>query len=391
MPSSHRNIVHLHIPALPIAVARVSRPELRQRPVAVAASPSGRSLILSASAEARREGVFKGMTLDKARKRCYRLMVLLPDPGPVEKACQGLVRSATRYTPVYEPARPGHLYLDLTGTQRLWGSARDTAWRLRREVRQDLGLSATVGVAGNKMVSHIASRIRVSEGISDVAHGREASFMAPLKVGMIPGIGPLRRKVLLEELNVVRVRHLAALDMGSLKLIFGRNAYLIHQRALGIDHSPVYPRARRPVISEEVTLPRDENDDSMLLGLLYTLVERCSYRMRKRGLMPEKAGLSIRYADRKETERQIRLPPLNPQTLDLCGPLGELFFKLCKRRVRVGFMRVWFRGLHPPGPQLGLFHAPSRDERGKIMITCAMDRIRERYGENAIMYGRVKA
>ena len=388
----HRHIIHLHIPAFPIALARISRPELRERPVAVAAPRSERSPILSVSREARSEGVFKGMHLGKAKKRCLDLTVLPPNPEVMEKACHNLARSAARYTPLYEPSRPGHIYLDLTGTQRLWGKTKDTACHLRKEIRKRLCLTGTVGVAGNKMVSNIASRTIFSEGspegVLDVDHGREAGFMAPLKVGLMPGIGSVRRKVLLEELNIIRIRQLAALDMGSLKLIFGRQAYLIHQRALGIDHTPIYPFSKTPVVGEDITLPRDENDDSRLLRLLYRLVEKCSYRMRKRELIPRKAGLSVRYSDQVETRRQIQLPHLDFRSLDLCNPLEKLFFEVCSRRVRVGFIRVWFWEFHPPRPQLTLFRAPSPDENRKVMTTQAMDRIRERYGTEAISYGK---
>ncbi len=387
----HRHIIHLHIPAFPIAVARISRPELRERPVVVAAPRSERSLILSVSHEARSEGVFKGMPFGKAKKLCPGLTVLPPDPKVMEEACQNLARSAARYTPLYEPSRPGHIYLDLTGTQRLWGKVKDTACHLRKEIRERLCLTGTVGVASNKMVSNIASQTISPEGVLDVDHGWEAPFMAPLKVGLVPGIGRVRQKVLLEELNIIRIRQLAALDMGSLKLIFGRKAYLIHQRALGIDHTPVYPFTKTPVVGEDITLPRDENDDSRLLRLLYRLVEKCSYRMRKRALVPKKAGLSVRYSDQVEVRRQIQLPRLNFRSLDLCNPLEKLFFEVCSRRVRVGFMRVWFWEFHPPSPQLALFHAPSPDEDNKVMITQALDRIRERYGEDAVMYGRLKA
>ena len=387
----HRHIIHLHIPAFPIALARISRPELRERPVAVAALRSERSSILSVSREARSEGVFKGMHLGKAKKRCPDLTVLPQNPKVMEEACQHLVRSAARYTPLYEPSRPGHIYLDLTGTQRLWGKTKDTARRLRKEIEKGLCLTGTVGVAGNKMVSNIASRAIFyegsSQGVLDVDHGREAPFMAPLKVGLMPGIGRVRQRALLEDLNIIRIRHLAALDMGNLKLIFGRQAYLIHQRASGIDHTPVYPFTRTPVVGEDLALPRDENDDSRLLRLLHGLVERCSYRMRKRSLIPRKAGLSVRYSDQVESRRQIQLPRLNFPGADLSNPLEKLFFEVCSRRVRVGFMRVWFWEFHPPSPQLTLFHAPSPDKENKPQITRAMDRIRDRYGTEAITIG----
>jgi len=191
------------------------------------------------------------MPLGKAVKLCPDLTVLPPDPGLTERACQSLVKVVTQYTPLWEPSRPGHIYMDLTGTERLWGRTKDAGYRLRQEIKGRLYLSGTVGVAGNKMVSSIASKIMPSVGVLDVDHGQEASFIAPLKVDMLPGIGRFRRKTLLEELNITRIQELAALDIGSIKLIFGRQACLIHQRALGIDPTPVYPAFERPIVGEE--------------------------------------------------------------------------------------------------------------------------------------------
>jgi DNA polymerase IV len=383
----HRHIIHIHISAFSIAVARVFRPELRERPVAVAPARSERALIMSASLEARKEGVFKGMPLSKAKKSCPALMVLPPDPGLTKKACHTLARVVGQYTPLWEPARPGHVYLDVTGTERLWGRAKDTACRLRKEIKDRMSLPGTVGVAGNKMVSNIASLIIPSSGVMDVDPGSEGPFMAPLKVGVVPGIGRFRKKVLLEELSIIRVRELAALDMGSLKLVFGRQAFVIHQRALGIDPTPVCPATEKPMVSEEVTLAQDENDDRKLLGALYGLVEKCALKMRKRALFPAKAGLLIRYSDQMEIRRQIKLSHASFWDFDLYGPLEDLFFNACDRRVRVRFIRIRFWDFSYSSAQLSLFHTPSPALEKKSMVIQALDRIRERHGEGVIKYG----
>lgn len=384
----HRHIIHLHIPAFSIAVARVCEPKLRDRPIAVAPPQSERALILSASPEARNEGVFKGMYLSKAMKFCPDLTVLPPNPGITEKASQALNQVIIQYTPLWESFRPGHIYLDITGTERLWGRAKDTGYRLRQEIKDRLSLSGMVGVAGNKMVSAIASRIMPSSGVLDVGQGKESSFMAPLKVGMVPGIGRFSRKILLEELNIIRVRELAALDMGRLRLVFGRQACLIHQRAIGIDPTPVYPARFKPMVNEEVLFSQDENDDQRLLGVLYSLVEKCAFRLRSRALFPRKAGLLIRYSDLVEAMRQIRLPHVSFWDFYLYGPLEKLFFKACSRRVRVRFMRVWFRDFLPESSQLSLFNDLSFDAKKKSLVTQALDHIRERHGEEAVKYGR---
>lgn len=382
----HRHIIHIHIPAFPIAVARASRPDLRDRPVAVAPLHSERALILSVSHEARREGIFKGMPLGKAVKFCPDLAVLPPDRGLTGKACEVLVRMVAQYTPLWEPSRPGHIYLDVTGTGRLWGRAKEVASRLRQEIRKHLCLPGTAGVAGNKMVSSIASRIGSSEGVLDVDQGREFSFIAPLRATVLPGVGHVRRAILLEELSITLVREVAALDTGTLRLVFGRQASVIHQRALGIDPTPVYPPRMEPTVANEVTLPKDENDDGKLLGILYGLVERCSHQLLSRALCPRKAGLVFRYTDQEEVTRQIDLSGRSFWDFDLYRPLEKVFLQAYQRRVRIRFLRVWFRDFSPPASQLSLF--PTGFPEKKILATKALHRIRERYGEEVIKYGR---
>ena len=356
----------------------------------VAPPNSDRALILSVSPEARQEGIFKGMPLTKAMRFCSDLTVLPPNLELTGKGTRLLAGAAARYTPIWEPSRPGHLYMDITGTERLWGRAKDTACRIRHEIRGRLSLVGTIGVAGNKMVSSIASRVMPSEGILDVDHGREPAFIAPLRVDYLPGVGHIRRRILLEELNISLIREIAVLDMNNLKLIFGRQAWVIHQRALGIDPTPVNPPASKPSVSESITFSSDVNDDRKLLGVLYFLVEKCSQRLRKRGLIPQKGGVAIRYSDQVEVTRQISLPW--QETLrdsDLYAALGGLFFKVCERRVGVRFIRVWFKDLAFPSPQLSLFHFASPDREKEDSITRALYRIRERYGDGAIRYGRI--
>jgi DNA polymerase-4 len=337
--------------------------------------------------EARREGIFKGMPLGKAVKFCPDLIVLPPDQDLTARASRAVAGMVSRYTPLWEPSRPGHVYLDVTGTDRLWGKAKDTALHIRREVRERLSLPGAAGVAANKLISSIASRVAFSGGVLDVDHGRESAFIAPMKAGVLPGVNRIHKKILLEELRIHLVREVAALDMGSLSLVFGRQAVVIHQRALGIDPTPVYPPQREPVITEEVVLPQDENDEPKLLGILYSLVEKCSSELRRRSLRPRRAGIMFRYADQKEVVRRIQLSG-SAWEFDLFPVLERVFVKTCERRVRIRFMKVWFSGFLPPDPQLSLFPSPAPDMEKRAGVTRALDRVREKYGDGAIRFAR---
>lgn len=387
MISMHRNIIHLHIPSFPITLERLNNPGLRDRPVVIAPPQSDRALILSVSSEARKEGIFKGMAIGKALRFCPELRVLSPNPALVEKGARRLARAVSEYTPVWEPAKPGHVYLDVTGTQRLWGRAKDAAWRISRDINARLSLSGAVGVSGNKMVSSIASRLLPSGEIMDVDHGRESSFMAPLKVDYLPGVGHVRKRTLLEELNITLVREIAEMDTGNLRLIFKKQAWVIHQRSIGIDPTPVLPPSSEPEVTESVTLDSDINDDEKLLGELYSLVEKCAQRLRKREIRAGRAGLTIRYSDQMETTRNISLSSQGYWESELYPPIKELFFKACDRRCSVRFMRVRFTDLSKKTGQLSLFSRPCPEILKRNEVSVAMDRIREKYGGAALEYG----
>ncbi len=386
-----RNIIHLHVPSLPITLERLNHPELRNRPVAVAPPQSDRALIFSVSSEARREGIFKGMAIGKALRFCPELIVLPPNPELVEKGAELLLRAVAEYTPVWEPSKPGHIYMDVTGTERLWGRAKDAAWRIRRDINARLSLSGAVGVAGNKMVSSIASRLLASGGIMDVDHGMESSFMAPLKVDYLPGIGHIRSRILLEELNISFVKEIAGMDIGSLRLIFKKQAWVIHQRAIGIDPTPVLPPSSEPEVMESVTLDRDINDDERLLSELYILVEKCAFRLRERGIRPGSAGLTIRYSDQLESTRKVHLASEGYWESELYPVIESLFFKACDRRCGVRFMRVRFTDLSKMAGQLSLFSRPHPEIAKRNEVSVAMDQIRGRYGDSAIRFGKTGA
>ncbi len=383
-----RHIIHLHVPAFPVAVERALRARLRGRPVAAACGSGDRASVLCASAEAKEEGVDKGMPLGRARRACPGLVVVSPDPARIERASRLLAGVAASYTPLWEPLRPGHVYMDVTGTSRLWGRAKDTAERVRLEVLERLSLSGAAGVAANKLVSGIASRIDPGGKVLDVDPGREEAFLAPLRVDYLPGLGPARSLALLRELGVGVVGELASLDPAALKPLFGRRAVVIHRRARGIDPTPVYPPRRAPALRQEQVFPEGENDDHRLLRALYRLVEACCRMLRERGEAPLSGTLLLRYADRREVSRRVSFNGETAWEADLFPPLCRAFHSACTRRVRVGLMRVELGRLTPScGRQLSLFSREPSPGEARAVLTRALDRIRARHGGRAIGYG----
>jgi len=382
-----REILHLAIPAYAVAVARVVDAALREQPVAIAPGASERALLQCVSREAADEGVLPGMNVRQARRYCPALIVLPPDPRLLARANRALFGLVQNYSPLIEPVVSGHLFLDMTGCQRLFGPGRDVAMRLERELESRLRLSGTLGVAGNKMVSRIAAGYLEKPGVCDVLHGAERSFIAPLPVSVLPGIGEVRQKLLLEELNLRRVQELAALTLAQLRLVFGPFASLAQQRALGNDPSPVCPPRRAPEIAAEGFLSREENDDAILLAELCRLVEDCGLRLRRLQRGTGELHLTVHYADGVQQSGRLDLPTLQNHDLLLYAAAEQMYKKLCTRRTRIKGLKLTCRKLGHPDFQVDLF-TRSGPTPSQLSLQRAIDTLRRKYGMQVIRRGR---
>jgi DNA polymerase-4 len=383
-----RDILHLAIPAFPIELARVGDSSLRQRPVAVAPGNSERSLLQCVSAEARAEGVHAGMPLFRARRYCPSLILLPPDPRLIVRGTQALLEISGQYTPVWEPFTPGRLFLDLTGGRRLFGPGRDVAARLERELERRLRLAGSVGVAGNKLISHIASGFLKRPGVCDILRGSERGFLGPLPVSVLPGVGSARESVLMQDLNLRRVEEVAALSVAQLRLPFGPFAPLLHQRAQGIDPSPVQPPRRSSEVAEEAFLEQEENDDEMLLAELFRLAEGCGLRLRRSGQAAGRLSLGLTYADGVTEQGTASLPNSSTTDLALFTVLEDLFYKTNKRRVRLRGIRLVCGKLASGSRQLDLFGSAPAASPAADALQGALDHLRTKHGMATVRWGR---
>ena len=381
------NIIHINVPDFPIAVERVLEPRLRDRPVAVAIEMATRSLVYAVSEEARRSGVYRGMALVKALKQCPDLHVLPPNEELYWRATQAMVDLLGEFTPVLEPLRYGHAYLDMSGTSRLFGRVKDAAAKAQREIRERLRLGASAGIAGNKLVSKVASDFIVDIGercgLCDVKRGDEAPFLAPLRVGYLPGVRSKVREELLD-LNVKINGQLAAIPPETLQAVFGRFGVVLHQRAQGIDNRPVQPPKRAPEIVERIELDEDSNDYEQLLGVLCGMLADAVTRLREKKLNTSLLALHIQYSDYKENRAQQRFRPLDNE-IELKPILRSVFDRVLTRRVRVRKMTLRLRALAVAPRQLSFF---GNEKDPKIVaVSDAMDAIRRRFGGRAIRFG----
>ncbi len=378
-----RQVLHLDVADFAVAVERVSDPTLRERPVVVA-PPTVRALVIVASTEARREGIHPGMPLAEARRRCRGLKALPPNEPLYARAGRAVLEVAGRFSPVLEPRAHGRVYIDVTGTGRLFGSPVDAAARLRGELSEVLRLPSALGVAVNKLVSRVAADVTEPSGLLDVRAGDEAPFLAPLQVERLPGVGAAIGREL-RALNVRLVRQLATIETEHLTTAFGRFGIVLHQRALGIDPRPVQPPVRKSVLSREITLAEDTNDPQRLRTALWGLVEGAGRELRARRRTASRLRLVMRYADGRIDAGAGRFPA--PANLDqqLWRAADALLGRSLTRRVRVRSLELSASGLATESGQLTLFEdGPLRRESA---LSAALDRIRDRYGAGAVRRG----
>ncbi len=380
-----REIIHVDIAAFAVEVERVVHPELRGRPVVVAPVGPSRSVVTAVSREAWAAGIRRGMPVSRAVRYCRGVAVLPPNEPLYARASRAVCEILARFSPVLEPSGYGHAYVDLTGTGRLFGPARDAAWCAQREIRRRLRLEAALGVASNKLVSRIASEVTKPVGLQDVQPGDERSFLAPLPARLLPGVGP-KTVELLAELNLRLIREIGDMEPEHLALAFGRLGFLLHQRARGIDDTPVYPPRAVPVLEQEQTLAEDSNDLRLLKGVLSGLCARAGERLRADSQRAGRMELRIRYSDcREDLGREKLVPPLQSSSaLDVRA--GRLLEKTLTRRTRVRRLGVRLLELISGPAQLELFDRPQEARTAKL--EAALDRLRHRFGEKAVRKGR---
>jgi DNA polymerase IV len=377
-----REIIHIDIATFAVAVERVVHPELRRRPVVVAPVGPSRSIVTALSPEAQEAGIRKGMILARALRRCRDVVVLPPNEPLYARASRALCQVLEGFSPVLEPAGYGQAYLDMTGTGRLFGPPRDAAWRAQKEIRQRLRLDAALGVAANKMVSRIAAVVTEPVGLQDVPAGDESAFLAPLPAPLLPGVGPKTQEQLLE-LNIRLIRELAAMRLEHLTLAFGRLGFMLHQRALGIDDTPVYPPRAVPAVEEETVLAEDSNDWDRLKGALCRLCERAGERLREWKQRAGRMEVRVRYSDYREAAGRAGLVPPLQSTALLTARAGRLLERTLARRTRVRSLHLRLTGLSSGPAQLDLFADPKPLRQARL--ESALDQLRCRYGTAAVV------
>jgi DNA polymerase-4 len=301
-----RAILYVDPPAFCATVERLVAPALRQRPLAVAPPGAERATVLATSPEAEAAGITRGMAVRLAKKLCPDLVLVPPNPRLYARASHALHELLARWAPVIEPRWYGHAFLDLTGTEGLFGPPVAVAERIRREAAERLRLPLWVGVATSKLVSEAATRVGWSDWPHNVPPGTEASFLAPRHIAVLPDVpDPIRRR--LDDYQLDLIGEIAAIPEPDMLAVFGTAGRTLRARARGIDPRPVLPPAVRAEFRLAHILATDTNDLGILHALLRQMAERLGRRLRQRGLAAGRLAVGVDYADSASAARTVAL------------------------------------------------------------------------------------
>lgn len=388
MTMRDRSIIHLNVTDFAVAVERICDTSLATVPVIVAPIHAARGVVYDMSEEAYQDGVKKGMPLSLARRYCPGAHILDPRILLYRKAMTALVKEVASYTPLVERGEEdGHLFMDVTGTHRLYGPPPDIAWRLRKRVLKNLGLDPIWSLSSNKLVAKVASRMARPFGEMIVGTGDEHAFLEPLSLTLLPGLHAAERKIM-ADFNLVTIGDLSRLSRQQLLVPFQNRGSYLYDVSRGCDVSPVLPGIDSGLeITREHVFAEDTQKDQELRIVLSSFVHELGRNLRKKKILTRRVVVSLSYNDGRSVSRQA----LDKKGTDNDFVLRTLsltaLYRAWKRRIRVRSCSLTCDRFLPRSSQQSLFTMRAAREVQQETLLEAMDAVCDRFGSNSLRLG----
>lgn len=373
------SILHVDMDSFFVSVELLDRPELQGAAVVVAQA-TGRSVVSSASYEARRFGVHSAQPLTQALARCPHLVVIPPEFTKYRAASRAVMQIFRSFTPLVEPLSIDEAFLDVAGARRLFGAPRQIADDLRVRVREETGLPCSVGLAASKHVAKLASQRAKPDGVLEVPPEHTLQFLHPLPVEAIWGVGAATAKTL-HGRAIHTVRDLALEPLPSLVRMVGEaNAWRLHELANGRDAREVSTERVEKSISHEETFAVDVRDHGVLERELLRLATKVGERLREKSLEARTIGLKLRYENFETMSRSRTLAEPTAAGQRIARTARELLDGLDSHRA-VRLIGVRAEQLVAAGSlPAGLW----ADDEQWNAVDRAIDSVRERFGAGGL-------
>ncbi len=377
-------IIHIDMDAFYASVEERERPEIAAHPVIVAGSAANRGVVSAANYKARRFGIHSAMSTAQAIKRCPHAIILPGNMSLYAEVSRQIRSIFERYTPVIEPLSLDEAFLDVDASRRLYGDAIVIGEKIKQDIKAELALVASVGIAPNKFLAKVASDLQKPDGFVVVNVDRIHAFLDPLPVSRIWGVGKSTLEYF-NSINVYKIKELRELPQSILQQKFGKHGLRLKELAQGIDGRPVITDHQAKSISHEKTFARDLEDYKIVRAHLLQLVEQVSWRLRQSGLFGRVVRLKIRLSDFKTVTRSITLPSPTQSTQSIWEASAALFDEFLsgnKRPIRL--IGVGMSGFEDLVNQQDLFSDGFESQKKIDLVT---DQINKRFGSDALRRG----
>ncbi len=375
---SMSRMLHIDMDAFFASVEQALDPSLKGKPLIIGGDRSdARGVVCTASYEARPYGIHSGMPLAQARRLCPHAVFMRGRFAHYEEASEKVRVILEGVSPLVEVASIDEAYVDVSGSQRLFGGEDAIAAYIKGRIREETQLPCTIAIASNKLVAKIASSVAKPDGYLRIKEREEEAFLRPLPLRKLPGIGP-RTQDLLESLGVFRIGDLADLPLSTVLATFGPPGYALQRAARGMGPSEIIQDPLPKSISRETTFEKDTSQWEHVERVLTYLAERAAYALREQGMETHCVALKVRYADFKTCTFSHTLKEPTSLDSDILEVLDSLIPKAKTRRTRVRLIGVALSSLTYNQHQLPLFGKRLAQKWERALE--GVDRIRNRYG-----------
>lgn len=366
------------------AIEQRENPSLKGKPVIVGASPGKRGVVSAASYEARTFGIHSAMPINQAYARCPHGVYLKPNMRLYSRVSKEVFYILESFSPAVEPVSVDEAFIDMTGTEKLWGAPLDAAHTLSLKIRQQLNLTASIGIAPNKFLAKIASDMKKPNGITAVPFDPDkiAAWLAPLNVSKIWGVG-IKTQQIFSSWGIHTVGDLQNIPLERLEKRLGKGGKGLFELCRGLDDREVEPVGEAKSISREHTFNADSSDKQEWLSTLLTLSRDVAYRARKADTKGSTIFLTFRTPDFKRCTRQTTLQ----QPTDLARVIYETVILLLEQE------KKWLKSLRLIGVGITSFDNPLQtdlfeptDKNSSWAASeKAMDKVADRFGRHSIV------
>lgn len=389
MDGVQRAIIHIDMDAFYASVEQRDNPELKGKPVIIGGSVESRGVVSTASYEARKYGVHSAMPMAEAHRLCPDGVYLPVDMQKYRLVSHQIMDIFHRFTPEVEAISLDEAFLDVTASQKLFGTAEEIGREIKRLIKTELNLTASVGLAYNKFLAKLASDMDKPDGFYQIGPEELESKVWPLPVRRMMGVGG-KTAQLLEEMGVRTIGQLAKMNVGLLEHILGKQGIMMYEVANGVDNRMVEPVRESKSVGRETTFPKDISERYVLETILFTLADDVCHTLRATNLKGRTVSIKIRYPDFRSITRAQTMDGYTSSFEPVFEAVKQLMEHNYKDGTPVRLIGVTVSGLKKDDEiieQQDLF-SDGGAQKKQAALNSVMDKINEKYGGDTVHRAR---